>query len=573
MNILYFRNFLLIISFFAVNNKFNIKNGFILLGFFSSFSWESENNTVTQWISNSSLNNQNKNIRILNTHTEFNDNVDSNIAYTNLDKSESDPSGASLFLNTSYNYLDISKKKMNHDKDENKRNHNSKAEIEIKELIKKEIEKNNKTGEEEHIKKSIAQNKINRGKKERDIERYEEDNDEIDDESDDEEDEEKDKPKDKKIKKLIHHEIRKINEKIEKDIQEREQEREQEKSHHEIKGNKTIAIEIKNENTNPKIKCSNKLNYIELESSNIDKKFTSENYNNDVISFINIKTKDKISFIDKINENIAKIKDNYDINKISNIEQMEVEPNSIKKDQKIVDEQIKNKNKVQDNTMLHNNNHSFLDSKEYNKHHIFFNNNLKNINKHINSHKYNDLNGTVKSNGRIKSGFTNFLVEKQEDDSHAAPINFGRRSSVLNITNDEYSKLLNEGSVLVYDKDEVVPYKYDAFEVKDDHADDMKHHDNNNNSHIDGDYINDISSQNNPEEEDQFKGMILTCVTIIIILTIIILIGFIIYYYDIINKVRVKLQTKGKNNKSMTIKNDKSSGMYIDNYYDDSTHV
>ncbi|CAD2108297.1 conserved Plasmodium protein, unknown function [Plasmodium vinckei] len=569
MNILYFRKFLLIISFFAVNNKFNIKNGFILLGFFSSFSWKSENNTMTQWISNSSLNNQNKNIRILNTHTEFNDNVDSNIAYTNLDKNENDPSGASLFLNTSYNYLDISKKKMNHDKDENNRDHNSKAEIEIKELIKKEIEKNNKTGEEEQIKKSIAQNKINRGKKERDIERYEEDNDEIDDEIDDEEDEEKDKPKDKKIKKLIHHEIRKINEKIEKDIQEREQE----KSHHEIKGNKTIAIEIKNENTNPKIKCSNKLNYIELESSNIDKKFTSENYNNDVISFINIKTKDKISFIDKINENIAKIKDNYDINKISNIEQMEVEPNNIKKDQKIVDEQIKNKNKVQDNTMLHNNSHSFLDSKEYNKYHLFFNNNLKNINKHINAHKYNDLNGTVKSNGRIKSGFTNFLVEKQEDDSHAAPINFGRRSSVLNITNDEYSKLLNEGSVLVYDKDEVVPYKYDAFEVKDDHVDDMKHYDNNNNSHIDGDYINDISSQNSPEEEDQFKGMILTCVTVIIILTIIILIGFIIYYYDIINKVRVKLQTKGKNNKSMTIKNDKSSGMYIDNYYDDSTHV
>ncbi|VEV57237.1 conserved Plasmodium protein, unknown function [Plasmodium vinckei vinckei] len=527
---------------------------------------------MTKWISNSSLYNQNKNIRILNIHTEFNDNVDSNIAYTNLDKNESSPSETSLFLDTSYNYLDISKKKMNHDKDENKRNHNSKAEFEIKELIKKEIEKNNKTGEEEeHIKKNVAHNKINRDKKERDTERYEEDNDEIDEESDDEEDEEKDKPKDKKIKKLIHHEIRKINEKIEKDIQEREEE----KSHHEIKGHKTIAIEIKNENTHPKIKCSNKLNYIELESLNIDKNFTSENNNNDVISFINIKTKDKISFIDKINENIAKIKDNYDINKISNVEQMEVEPNDIKKDQKIVDDQIKNKNKVQDNAILHNNNHSFLDSKEYNKYHIVFNNNLKNINKHINAHKYNNLNGTVKSNDRIKSGFTNFLMENQEDDSHPKSINFGRRSSVLNITNDEYSKLLNEGSVLVYDKDEVVPYKYDAFEVKDDNVDDMKNHDNNNNnnSHIDENYTNDIASQNTPEEEDQLKGMILTCVTVIIILTIIILIGFIIYYYDIINKIRVKLQKKGTNNKSMTIKNDTSSGMYIDNYYDDSTHA
>ncbi|SCM23478.1 conserved Plasmodium protein, unknown function [Plasmodium chabaudi chabaudi] len=572
MNILYFWNFLLIISFFAVNNKFNIKNGFILLGFFSSFSWKSENNTMTEWISNSSLNNQNKIIRILNAHTEFNGNVDSNIAYTNLDKNESDPSGKSVFFNTSYNYLDKSKKKMDHDKDEHKGNHNSKAEIEIKELIENEIEKNNKKEEEEeeHIKKTVAQNKINRDEKERDNERHEEDNDEIDDESDDDEDEEKDKPKDKKIKKLIHHEIRKINEKLEKDIQERDQE----KNHHEIKENKTIAIEIKNENTNPKIKCSNKLNYIELESSNADKKFTSENYNNDVISFINIKTKDKVSFIDKINENVAKFKDYYNTNKISNVEQMEIEPNSIKTDQNNVDEQIKNKNKVQDNATLHNNNHSFLDSKGYNKYHMFFNNNLKNINKHINAHKYNDnLNETMKSNGRIKSGFTNFLMENQEDESHSAPINFGRRSSVLNITNDEYSKLLNEGSVLVYDKDEVVPYKYDAFEVKDDNVEDMKQNDDNNNNHIDGDYTNDISSQNNPEEDDQFKGTILTCVTIIIILTIIILVAFIIYYYDIINKIRVKLQKKGKNNKSMTIKNDKSSGMYIDNYYDNSTHV
>ncbi|CXI61451.1 conserved Plasmodium protein, unknown function [Plasmodium berghei] len=569
MDILYFRNFLLIISFFVVNNKINIKNEFILLGFFSSFSWKSENNTMAEWVLNSSINNQNKNIRILNTYIELNGNVNSDIAYKNLDKNESDTSGKTLFLNTNYyNYLDKSEKKMDHAKDENKENHDSKSEIEIKELIKKEIEKNNKK-EEEYIKKEIEKSI----KKERDNEIREEIDDEQDYEQGEEKDGEKDKPKEKKIKKLIHHEIRKINEKIEKNVQESEQE----KNPGEIKKNKTIAIEIKNENRDPKIKCSNKLNYIELEYSNIDKKLISEKYNNDVISFINIKTKDKIYFRDKINENITKIKD-HDANKISNIEQMEVEPNIIKKDQNVTYEQIKNKNKMQGNAILHNNNHAFLDSKEYNNFHTFFNNNLKNINKHTNSHKYNNnLNGITKSHDITKGNFTIFITENQEDDSLVLPINFERRNSVLNISNDEYTKLMNEGSVLVYDKDEVVPYKYDAFEVKNDSVNDMKENNNNdNNSSNDSIYrdkSNDASSQNNPEEEDQFKGTILTCVTVIIILAIMFLIGFIIYYYDIINKLRVKFQKKGKNNKSMTIKNDKSSGMYIDNYYDNSTHV
>ncbi|ANQ08716.1 Uncharacterized protein PCOAH_00030630 [Plasmodium coatneyi] len=170
---------------------------------------------------------------------------------------------------------------------------------------------------------------------------------------------------------------------------------------------------------------------------------------------------------------------------------------------------------------------------------------------------------------------------------HLMPMNFQVQNSVMKISDEAFDKLKLQNSVNVYDKDELVDYKYENFEVKEGEE------------YNDGNDINDMNDVNGANEEkggeeegsngegadsnsDQnnssdgrgfFDGSLVTYTIVILIGVIILLLSFVIYYYDLINKVKRRMSAKRKNNQSMTIANDTSAGLYMDDTYKESPHV
>ncbi|CAA9988728.1 conserved Plasmodium protein, unknown function [Plasmodium knowlesi strain H] len=164
---------------------------------------------------------------------------------------------------------------------------------------------------------------------------------------------------------------------------------------------------------------------------------------------------------------------------------------------------------------------------------------------------------------------------------HLMPMNFQVQNSIMRISDEAFDKLQLKNSVHVYDKNELVDYKYENFEVKEgeeyNDGNELNEEKDVGERGSDGEADENTDSNsdqnNNSEGRGFFDGTLVTYTIVILIGVIILLLSFVIYYYDLINKVKRRMSAKRKNNKSMTIANDNSAGMYMDNAYKESPHV
>ncbi|KMZ86344.1 hypothetical protein PVBG_01867 [Plasmodium vivax Brazil I] len=168
---------------------------------------------------------------------------------------------------------------------------------------------------------------------------------------------------------------------------------------------------------------------------------------------------------------------------------------------------------------------------------------------------------------------------------HLLPMNFQIQNSIVKVTDEEYDKLKLKNSVKVYDKNALVDYKYEIFEVKEgeEYNDGNDPYEERNGEEgdaggeggSDGEGDADSKSYQNNKSDGRgfFDGTLVTYTIIILAGVIILLLSFVIYYYDIINKVKRRMSAKRKNNKSMAIANDTSAGMYMGDTYMENPHV
>ncbi|GAB66953.1 hypothetical protein PCYB_103030 [Plasmodium cynomolgi strain B] len=173
---------------------------------------------------------------------------------------------------------------------------------------------------------------------------------------------------------------------------------------------------------------------------------------------------------------------------------------------------------------------------------------------------------------------------------HLMPMNFQVQNSIVKLSDEVYDKLNLKNSVNVYDNNELVAYKYENFEVKEgeeyNNGDKMNEEkngegasggeggsDGEGNSDGEGDADSKSDQNNGSDGRGFFDGTLVTYTIVILIGVIIVLLCFVIYYYDLINKVKRRMSAKRKNNKSMTIANNTSAGMYRDDTYKESAHV
>ncbi|EUD68236.1 hypothetical protein C922_01255 [Plasmodium inui San Antonio 1] len=167
---------------------------------------------------------------------------------------------------------------------------------------------------------------------------------------------------------------------------------------------------------------------------------------------------------------------------------------------------------------------------------------------------------------------------------HLMPMNFQIQNSVMKLSDEAYDELKLKSSVQVYEKDALVDYNYENFEVKEgeksnDGKDIYKEKDGEggsdgeNGSDEEGDADSKSDQNNGSDGRGFFDGTLFTYAIYILIGVIILLLIFVIYYYDLINKVKRRISSMRKNNKSMTIKNDTSAGIYVDDAYMESRHV
>ncbi|KJP85571.1 hypothetical protein AK88_04792 [Plasmodium fragile] len=165
-----------------------------------------------------------------------------------------------------------------------------------------------------------------------------------------------------------------------------------------------------------------------------------------------------------------------------------------------------------------------------------------------------------------------FVSIHSHNSLHLMPMNFQVQNSIVKISDEAFDKLKLKNSVHVYDKNELVDYKYESFEVKE-----GEEYNDENEVREEKDEEGDADSkpdQNNASDgRGFFDGTLVTCTIVILVGVIILLLSFVIYYYDLINKVKRRMSAKRKNNKSMTIANDSSAGMYMDDTYKESPHV
>ncbi|SCN44966.1 conserved Plasmodium protein, unknown function [Plasmodium malariae] len=207
---------------------------------------------------------------------------------------------------------------------------------------------------------------------------------------------------------------------------------------------------------------------------------------------------------------------------------------------------------------------------------------IRNVHRHIHRPIYHaEINSSLKNNYSFI-----FLFLNTNDKVRMVPMNFLVQHSIVNLTDEQYDKLKGEKSVSIYDNNNPVKYQYETFEIKEDEANAFKdnYNDGNNNNNggknnkeneSDSNKESEASTEENnknAESKWSFDGTLVTYSIIILLVVILLSLTFIVYYYDLINKVK-RLQKKRKNNKSLTIENDKSSDMYMDSSYGESTHV
>ncbi|SOV11631.1 conserved Plasmodium protein, unknown function [Plasmodium sp. gorilla clade G2] len=288
------------------------------------------------------------------------------------------------------------------------------------------------------------------------------------------------------------------------------------------------------------------------------------------------KYKDDIITKKKTPENIYKDKNenNYEMKYdegISNIIEEE------KKDEKEVTEnQEKDEKKEKEYNSDINKPVSLSHLKQYKN--IYVNNNKKinkqkSIKKHL--HPYNFEN---KSNKYL----TFLLLDiRKESSTFMVPMKFYISQAISNISDEEYNKLMEDNSVDVYLNNALVEYKYENFEIKEGEAEvegevegvegkenNMNEEEKYNNDNDEKynkenkDKENEINSnghhENNEHQENDSGDSVIMKYTIIISgIVLLFAISFIIYYFDIIQKIKRKLNKQRKSNATMAIGRDK----------------
>ncbi|CRH00554.1 hypothetical protein PRELSG_1020800 [Plasmodium relictum] len=180
-----------------------------------------------------------------------------------------------------------------------------------------------------------------------------------------------------------------------------------------------------------------------------------------------------------------------------------------------------------------------------------------------------------------KNNYSFASLDSSTNNSDMVPMNFLISNSVINLTDDDYNKLMKEGSVKVYKDNELIDYKYEDFEIKDENKinEEDKVEDEDKDDSYDDIYNKGTISERLPADDYKVpkiynkEGEIKNYVIIISVLLSLLLIIFIIYYFDLIQKFKRILSKKRKSNKSMTIAAEKSSGIYIDNAFAETTNV
>ncbi|CRG97890.1 conserved Plasmodium protein, unknown function [Plasmodium gallinaceum] len=179
-----------------------------------------------------------------------------------------------------------------------------------------------------------------------------------------------------------------------------------------------------------------------------------------------------------------------------------------------------------------------------------------------------------------KNKFSFVSLYSKNNTSDTIPMNFLIHNSVMNITDNEYDKLMKEGSVKIYKDNHIVDYKYEDFEIKDENEiNENKEKDNNKDNiyeQIDDNNTSEKQSEDNYKNHKKYikDDDIIKYAIIISIFLILLLIIFIIYYFNLIRKIKgILFKKKRKPNKSMTIAAEKSTGIYIDDSFAETTNV
>ncbi|SBS84569.1 conserved Plasmodium protein, unknown function [Plasmodium ovale] len=615
MNIINVRYCFLIFSFFLVEKEFST-NGVIAPSCFNEHHvCEKNKDSSNGHLSKGERNYDGayKKSRLLNNHVNLlHEETHEDATFMSKYKSGNDLGRSLFYENSGDNYVQKRKQKNGNE------NLNSEDEKKINELINRDMEENENKLEEDRNDKVD-----NEGKRENEGEEQE------DGEAEEGEDEE---VNEKKINELINFEKEKNDEKVKEEIKEREaeeakQKREerqerQEREKQEVRkeqpqqGERNAGKDQRKGNKTSGIECSNKLSYLEVTSGKErHNQIVRRNDYDNFSKFVDVKMGEKDNNSGKTNGNISVVKG--DEVGTTHMNRVKRENRINGKDLHFMEEKIESKGNAKvtekgnrntyksivdsgigtdigeeklgecnredekNGTQCINSKVSFPSLDVYDKMFVTLNKNIniKNIHKHVPQSIFSPrLNGNLKNSGiTISRDFASFLSLNTNVDVEMMPINFKVSNSVVKITDDAYNKLMKENSVNVYDKDKLVQYEYENFEVKDDPPYDPKEYNekgkNDEENENEEDDEDDENAENKKGANGTFNGILVTYAIIILLVVILLLLTFVVYYYDIINKIKMRLTKKRKNNKSMTIANDKSSGIYVDGSYGDSTHV